>query len=148
MIDLCWKDIYAPSGRFILYLSCKLGLYLYKNAFLVCFEGNECGDAGALDCDGNLSLVLRASARHAAGQDLSALADEFTEFVGLLIVDRALFLAEEADLLEVLLFEAAFCGTVALVAFAAGFRRLWRGSARVRERVRRRSRPPNSGSSP
>ena len=69
---------------------------------LLCLEGQKGCDARALDRGGEFALVLCAGAGHAAGKDLAALADELSELVRLFIVDRALFLAEQADLFVVL----------------------------------------------
>lgn len=82
----------------------------------VCFERQKRCNAGALDRDSKLTLVLCASTGHTTGEDLAALADELSELVRFLIIDRALFLAEEADLLIVLALETFLGGTLAVFA--------------------------------
>lgn len=58
LIDLCWKDIYAPTGRFILYLSCKLGLYLYNGLRLFRAEGDKSRDAGGCEKEARRDSLL------------------------------------------------------------------------------------------
>ena len=66
---------------------------------LLCDVRKQSNLSGAFDRFGQLSLVHRAGAGHAAGKDLSSLADELAEFRGVLVVDRrALVCAELADL--------------------------------------------------
>ena len=77
----------------------------------VCFERKQSGDARAFDGDCKHSLVLCAGTRHAAGEDLSALADEFAELGNVLIIDFGLFLTEQTDLFHVLFFIALLRGS-------------------------------------
>ena len=53
----------------------------------VCYVGQKGNDAGALDGDGQLALMLCAYSAHAAGHDLAALAYVLAKTCGILIID-------------------------------------------------------------
>src|SRR5690242_11570908 len=84
--------------------------------------------AGPLDGLGQLTLVARAGARHAAGDDLAPLADEGADHVVILVIDgHNSFRAEPAGLAPgtaetAATAFAAFAGPALTVsAFGAGF---------------------------
>ena len=91
---------------------------------LVCLEREKRRNACALDGNCKLALVLCAGARHSAGEDLAALGNVLSQLVCVFIVDFGrLFLAEEADLFEVLLLESLLGGALSRFAsFPGGVR--------------------------
>ena len=68
-----------PDGEFYL---------LYSVSYI----GQKCKLTGALDCDGQLTLMPCAGTRYAARQNFCALADALVEPCGVLVVDALDFI--------------------------------------------------------
>ena len=84
------------------------GKAVFEWLILVSDIGQQSHVACTLDGGVDLSLVLSAGAGHTAGQDLTALADELAELVGILVINVGnLVCAEDADLFSLAAHEGA-----------------------------------------
>ena len=86
----------------------KEGVLSVRRQILVSDVGQQSHVTSTLDGGVDLSLVESASTGHAAGQDLTALAEELAELVGILVINVGnLVCAEDADLFSLAAHEGA-----------------------------------------